>query len=122
MPMPMPMPVLLQALPGMQGMMTAMMKKKMEIDIFNVIDYKLREKLIKGKMYNLSSRELDFLIKGALQDNDREKRLEAVELATSLMFKLGTRPVADGIERDYHQGLRDMRDAIAKAHGVGLSE
>lgn len=29
MPMPMPMPVLLQALPGMQGMMTAMMKKKM---------------------------------------------------------------------------------------------
>jgi len=30
MPMPMPMPVLLQALPGMQGMMTAMMKKKMQ--------------------------------------------------------------------------------------------
>lgn len=30
MPMPMPMPVLLQALPGMQGMMTMMMKKKME--------------------------------------------------------------------------------------------
>ncbi len=30
MPMPMPMPVLLQALPGMQGMMTAMMKKKMK--------------------------------------------------------------------------------------------
>jgi peroxiredoxin family protein len=29
MPMPMPMPVLLQALPGMQSMMTAMMKKKM---------------------------------------------------------------------------------------------
>jgi peroxiredoxin family protein len=29
MPMPMPMPVLLQALPGMQGMMTMMMKKKM---------------------------------------------------------------------------------------------
>lgn len=29
MPMPVPMPVLLQALPGMQGMMTAMMKKKM---------------------------------------------------------------------------------------------
>lgn len=29
MPMPMPMPVLLQALPGMQGMMTSMMKKKM---------------------------------------------------------------------------------------------
>ncbi|CAG0907970.1 unnamed protein product, partial [Cyprideis torosa] len=29
MPMPMPMPVLLQALPGMQGMMTTMMKKKM---------------------------------------------------------------------------------------------
>lgn len=29
MPMPMPMPVMLQALPGMQGMMTAMMKKKM---------------------------------------------------------------------------------------------
>jgi len=30
MPMPMPMPVILQALPGMQGMMTAMMKKKMK--------------------------------------------------------------------------------------------
>ncbi|CAA6825191.1 MAG: NADH dehydrogenase (EC [uncultured Thiotrichaceae bacterium] len=29
MPMPMPMPVLLQALPGMQSMMTSMMKKKM---------------------------------------------------------------------------------------------
>ncbi|AKJ95633.1 MULTISPECIES: DsrE/DsrF/DrsH-like family protein [Thioalkalivibrio] len=29
MPMPMPMPVLLQALPGMQKMMTVMMKKKM---------------------------------------------------------------------------------------------
>ncbi len=29
MPMPMPMPVMLQALPGMQSMMTAMMKKKM---------------------------------------------------------------------------------------------
>ncbi len=29
MPMPMPMPVLLQALPGMQSMMTMMMKKKM---------------------------------------------------------------------------------------------
>ena len=30
MPMPMPMPVLAQALPGMQGMMTSMMKKKMK--------------------------------------------------------------------------------------------
>jgi len=30
MPMPMPMPVLLQALPGMQAMMTAMMKQKMK--------------------------------------------------------------------------------------------
>lgn len=30
MPMPMPMPVLLQTLPGMQGMMTMMMKKKMQ--------------------------------------------------------------------------------------------
>jgi len=30
MPMPMPVPVLLQALPGMQGMMTTMMKKKMK--------------------------------------------------------------------------------------------
>ncbi|MBD3671699.1 MAG: DsrE/DsrF/DrsH-like family protein [Gammaproteobacteria bacterium] len=30
MPMPMPMPVLLQTLPGMQGMMTAMMKAKMK--------------------------------------------------------------------------------------------
>lgn len=30
MPMPMPMPVLLQALPGMQRMMTVMMKKKMK--------------------------------------------------------------------------------------------
>jgi len=30
MPMPMPVPVLLQALPGMEGMMTAMMKKKMK--------------------------------------------------------------------------------------------
>ncbi len=30
MPMPMPMPVLLQALPGMQGMMTSMMKAKMK--------------------------------------------------------------------------------------------
>lgn len=29
MPMPVPMPVILQTLPGMQGMMTAMMKKKM---------------------------------------------------------------------------------------------
>jgi len=29
MPMPMPVPVLMQALPGMQGMMTSMMKKKM---------------------------------------------------------------------------------------------
>jgi hypothetical protein len=54
------------------------------------------------------------------EDYKREKRYEAVELATSLMFKLGTRPVADGIDRDYHQGLKDMRDAIAKAHGVDL--
>ena len=30
MPMPMPVPVLLQALPGMQSMMTTMMKKKMK--------------------------------------------------------------------------------------------
>ena len=30
MPMPMPMPVLLQAMPGMQSMMTAMMKQKMK--------------------------------------------------------------------------------------------
>jgi len=30
MPMPMPMPVLLQALPGMQSMMTMMMKQKMK--------------------------------------------------------------------------------------------
>ena len=30
MPMPMPMPVMLQALPGMQGMMTSMMKAKMK--------------------------------------------------------------------------------------------
>ena len=30
MPMPMPVPVVLQALPGMQGMMTTMMKKKMK--------------------------------------------------------------------------------------------
>jgi peroxiredoxin family protein len=30
MPMPMPMPVLLQALPGMQSMMTTMMKQKMK--------------------------------------------------------------------------------------------
>jgi peroxiredoxin family protein len=30
MPMPVPMPVLLQALPGMQGMMTMMMKQKMK--------------------------------------------------------------------------------------------
>lgn len=30
MPMPMPMPVLAQALPGMQAMMTSMMKKKMK--------------------------------------------------------------------------------------------
>ena len=30
MPMPMPMPVLIQALPGMQAMMTVMMKKKMK--------------------------------------------------------------------------------------------
>lgn len=30
MPMPMPMPVLAQALPGMQSMMTSMMKKKMK--------------------------------------------------------------------------------------------
>lgn len=30
MPMPMPMPVMVQALPGMQGMMTAMMKQKMK--------------------------------------------------------------------------------------------
>jgi len=30
MPMPMPMPVMLQALPGMQSMMTMMMKKKMK--------------------------------------------------------------------------------------------
>lgn len=30
MPMPMPMPVLLQALPGMQSMMTVMMKQKMK--------------------------------------------------------------------------------------------
>ncbi len=30
MPMPMPMPVMLQALPGMQGMMTTMMKAKMK--------------------------------------------------------------------------------------------
>jgi peroxiredoxin family protein len=30
MPMPMPMPVMLQALPGMQSMMTAMMKQKMK--------------------------------------------------------------------------------------------
>ena len=30
MPMPVPMPVILQAMPGMQGMMTMMMKKKMK--------------------------------------------------------------------------------------------
>lgn len=30
MPMPMPVPVVLQALPGMQGMMTAMMRRKMK--------------------------------------------------------------------------------------------
>ncbi len=30
MPMPMPMPVIVQALPGMQNMMTSMMKKKMK--------------------------------------------------------------------------------------------
>ncbi|MGD8570108.1 MAG: DsrE/DsrF/DrsH-like family protein, partial [Gammaproteobacteria bacterium] len=30
MPMPMPMPVLLQALPGMQSMMSSMMKSKMK--------------------------------------------------------------------------------------------
>jgi len=30
MPMPMPMPVMVQALPGMQNMMTTMMKKKMQ--------------------------------------------------------------------------------------------
>ncbi len=30
MPMPMPMPVVVQALPGMQSMMTAMMKQKMK--------------------------------------------------------------------------------------------
>ncbi len=30
MPMPMPVPVIMQALPGMQGMMTSMMKKKMK--------------------------------------------------------------------------------------------
>ena len=30
MPMPMPMPVILQAMPGMQSMMTMMMKKKMQ--------------------------------------------------------------------------------------------
>ncbi len=30
MPMPIPMPVILQAMPGMQGMMTMMMKKKMK--------------------------------------------------------------------------------------------
>ena len=30
MPMPMPVPVILQTLPGMEGMMTAMMKKKMK--------------------------------------------------------------------------------------------
>ncbi|MFP4070053.1 MAG: sulfur carrier protein DsrE2 [Opitutales bacterium] len=30
MPMPMPMPVMVQALPGMQAMMTSMMKKKMK--------------------------------------------------------------------------------------------
>lgn len=30
MPMPIPMPVMLQSLPGMQGMMTSMMKKKMK--------------------------------------------------------------------------------------------
>ncbi|MDX2463634.1 MAG: DsrE/DsrF/DrsH-like family protein, partial [Porticoccus sp.] len=30
MPMPMPMPVLMQALPGMQSMMTVMMKQKMK--------------------------------------------------------------------------------------------
>lgn len=30
MPMPMPMPILLQALPGMQSMMTSMMKQKMK--------------------------------------------------------------------------------------------
>ena len=30
MPMPMPVPIVLQALPGMQGMMTAMMRRKMK--------------------------------------------------------------------------------------------
>ena len=30
MPMPMPMPVMMQALPGMQSMMTVMMKQKMK--------------------------------------------------------------------------------------------
>ena len=38
MPMPMPMPVLLQALPGMQSMMTSMMKQKMKSKGFASIE------------------------------------------------------------------------------------
>ncbi len=49
MPMPMPMPVLLQALPGMQSMMTTMMKQKMKSKGVASLD-ELRELCIEAEV------------------------------------------------------------------------
>lgn len=49
MPMPMPMPVLLQALPGMQNMMTMMMKQKMKSKGVASID-ELRELCLEAEV------------------------------------------------------------------------
>ena len=53
MPMPMPMPVLLQALPGMQGMMTAMMKQKMKSKGVASLE-ELRELCIEAEVKNVA--------------------------------------------------------------------
>nr|CAA6806776.1 MAG: NADH dehydrogenase (EC [uncultured Thiotrichaceae bacterium] len=56
MPMPMPMPVLLQALPGMQQMMTSMMKKKMaskgvaDLDLLRELSQEAEVKFIACQM------------------------------------------------------------------------
>ena len=73
MPMPMPMPVLLQALPGMQSMMTVMMKQKMKSKGVASLD-ELRELCIEA-----------------------EVRLVACQMTVDL-FEFNTSDFIDGIE------------------------
>ncbi len=73
MPMPMPMPVLLQALPGMQSMMTMMMKQKMKS---------------KGVASVEELRELC---------QEAEVRLVACQMTVDL-FEMDTKEFLDGVE------------------------